>query len=111
MRERLGIGAACHGGSWLGRILTETWSVPILHTREGDRLSVRLAQRRPPPPSLAQIKARSSIRNDAIATAYATGAYTYREIDEYFGVHLVTVGLPLGPYRLQLPAAICKVGV
>ena len=31
-------------------------------------------------------------RNAAIASAYATGAYTYREIAEYFGVHLATVG-------------------
>ena len=59
---------------------------------DGDRLSVPLAQRRPPPPSLEQIKERSSNRNAAIATAYATGAYTYREIAEYFGVHLATVG-------------------
>jgi REP element-mobilizing transposase RayT len=59
---------------------------------DGDRLSVPLAQRRPPPPSLEQFKERSSNRNAAIATAYATGAYTYREIAEYFGVHLATVG-------------------
>jgi REP element-mobilizing transposase RayT len=58
----------------------------------GDRLSVPLAQRRPPPPSLAQIKARSPNTNDAIAAAYATGAYTYREIAEHFGLHLATVG-------------------
>ena len=59
---------------------------------EGDRLSVPQAQRRPPPPSLEQIKERSSNRNAAIAAAYATGAYTYREIAEYFGVHSATVG-------------------
>jgi len=57
-----------------------------------DRLSVPLAQRRPPPPSLEQIKGRSPNRNAAIAAAYATGAYTYREIAEYFRVHLATVG-------------------
>jgi len=59
---------------------------------EGDRLSVPQPQRRPPPPSLEQIEERSANRNAAIATAYATGAYTYREIAAYFGVHLATVG-------------------
>ena len=38
------------------------------------------------------IAAHSADRNAAIASAYATGAYTYREIAEYFGVHLATVG-------------------
>jgi transposase len=28
------------------------------------------------------------VRNDAIVAAYATGAYSYREIAEYFGLHL-----------------------
>jgi len=59
---------------------------------EGDRLSVPRTQRRPPPPSLAQIAEHSPTRNASIATAYATGGYTYREIAEYFGVHLATVG-------------------
>ena len=59
---------------------------------QGDRLSVPQAQRRPPPASLAQIAEQSVGRNAAIVTAYATGAYTYREIADYFGVHLVAVG-------------------
>jgi hypothetical protein len=59
---------------------------------EGDRLSVPQAQRRPLPPPLAQIREHSAGRNAAIVAAYATGAYTYREIAEYFGVHLATVG-------------------
>ena len=58
----------------------------------GDRLSVPQAQRRPPPASLAQIAEQSIGRNAAIVAAYATGAYTYREIADYFGVHLVAVG-------------------
>lgn len=59
---------------------------------DGDRLSVPRAQRRPPAPTLAQIAARSSGRDAAIAAAYATGAYTYREIADHFGIHLATVG-------------------
>ena len=58
----------------------------------GDTLSVPRAQRRPPPPSLAELAAHPDGRNAAIVAAYATGAYTYREIAEHFGVHLATVG-------------------
>jgi DNA-directed RNA polymerase specialized sigma24 family protein len=59
---------------------------------EGDRLSVPQAQRRPPAAPLVQIAERSAGRNAAIVAAYATGAYSYREIAAYFGVHLATVG-------------------
>jgi len=58
----------------------------------GDTMSVPQAQRRPPPPTLGQIAGQSAGRNAAIVAAYATGAYTYREIAGYFGVHLATVG-------------------
>ena len=58
----------------------------------GDTLSVPQAQRRPPAPPLAQIAQERGERNAAIVAAYATGAYTYREIAEHFGVHLATVG-------------------
>jgi putative transposase len=59
---------------------------------KGDTLSVPQAQRRRPPPSLAQIAERAGGRDPAIVAAYATGAHTYREIAAYFGVHLATVG-------------------
>lgn len=59
---------------------------------EGDTLSVPQVQRRPPAPSLEDLAARYAGRNAAIVAAYATGAYSYREIAEYFGIHLSTVG-------------------
>ena len=59
---------------------------------EGDALSVPQAQRRPPAPSLANIAASHGGRNAAIGVAYATGAYSYREIAEHFSIHLSTVG-------------------
>lgn len=59
---------------------------------KGDSLSIPQAHRRPPPPALSQIEAQHKERNPAIAAAYATGAYSYREIGEHFGVHLATVG-------------------
>ena len=58
----------------------------------GDTLSVPQAQRRPPPAPLSEIAARRGGRNAAIVAAYATGGYSYREIAEYFGVLLATVG-------------------
>ncbi|HEB80308.1 MAG TPA: addiction module toxin RelE, partial [Chromatiales bacterium] len=42
--------------------------------------------------ALAKIAAKYHERNDAIYAAYATGAYSYREIAEYYGLHLATVG-------------------
>ena len=59
---------------------------------QGDELSIPSAQRRAPAPTLAKISAKYPDRNNAIATAYATGAYSYREIAEYYGLHLATVG-------------------
>lgn len=58
----------------------------------GDVLTVPQAQRRPPAPALADISANHPDRNTAILVAYRTGAYSYREIAEHFGIHLATVG-------------------
>lgn len=59
---------------------------------EGDELSVPRAQRRRPTPSLATIARRHHGRDNAIVAAYATGAYSYRQIAEHFGLHSSTVG-------------------
>lgn len=59
---------------------------------QGDELSIPRAQRRAPAPTLVKIAARHHDRNDAIVAAYSTGAYSYREIAEYYGLHLATVG-------------------
>jgi len=59
---------------------------------QGDELSIPKAQRRAPAPSLEVIAGKHNDRDAAIAAAYATGAYSYREIAEYFGIHLATVG-------------------
>ncbi|WP_300318903.1 transposase [Accumulibacter sp.] len=58
----------------------------------GDELTVPKAQRRLAAASLGDIAAGHGERNAAIAAAYATGAYSYREIAAHFGVHLATVG-------------------
>jgi len=58
----------------------------------GDELSIPFGQRRTPAPALKKIETKHRNRNDAIVAAYDTGAYSYREIAEYFGLHLATVG-------------------
>ena len=50
------------------------------------------AHRRAPAPTLAQIAKRAPDRNSDIKQAHATGAYSYQQIAEYFGLHFTTVG-------------------
>ncbi len=57
-----------------------------------NELSIPRAQRRGPAPPLEEIARRYGERDDAIVQAYATGAYSYREIAEFFDIHLATVG-------------------
>ncbi len=59
---------------------------------QGDEQSIPQAQRQVPAVSLDQIADKYRARNDAIIAAYATGAYSYREIAEHFGLHLATIG-------------------
>lgn len=61
-------------------------------TRQRDDVQIPAAQRRAPAPSLAQIERSSKHRDQAIAHAHATGAYSYQQIAEHFGVHFTTVG-------------------
>lgn len=58
----------------------------------GDELSIPRAQRRAPATSLAAIAVKHRDRDDAIVAAYASGAYSYREIAKHFGLHLATIG-------------------
>lgn len=60
---------------------------------DGDELSIPQVQRRAPAPALKDIAGQHGEQRDVtIMAAYATGAYTYRQIAEYFGLHLATVG-------------------
>ncbi|MES9899971.1 MAG: hypothetical protein ABW148_13245 [Sedimenticola sp.] len=58
----------------------------------GYELTVPRAQRRAPAIPLDVIASDHGNRNAAIVAAYATGAYSYREIAFHFGIHLATVG-------------------
>ncbi|MBF0218148.1 MAG: transposase [Gammaproteobacteria bacterium] len=68
---------------------------------KGDELTIPGAQRRAPPPSIAEIADKYIERDDAIMAAYATGAYSYREIAEYFSLHLASVGRIVRKRMLQ----------
>jgi REP element-mobilizing transposase RayT len=53
---------------------------------------VSKAQRRILAKSLEEYRSRYQTRNEAMARAYLSGAYSMREIGDFFGVHAVTVG-------------------
>lgn len=57
-----------------------------------DEVNVPKRQRRPPAPSLTALAARHADRDVAMAKAHATGAYSYQQIADEFGVHFTTVG-------------------
>ena len=59
--------------------------------QRGD-VQIPIAHRRAPAKPLAEIVKRASSRNDAIKAAHATGAYSYQQIAEHFGIHFTTVG-------------------
>ena len=48
------------------------------------------AQRRPPAKSLEDIS-KAHVRDMAILQAYASGAYTLKEIGEHFGLHYLRI--------------------
>jgi DNA-directed RNA polymerase specialized sigma24 family protein len=56
-----------------------------------ESVSVPRAQRRPPAPSLDAIQRAHTDRNAAIAAAYASGAYSYQQIGDHFGLHFSSV--------------------
>jgi hypothetical protein len=55
-------------------------------------VQIPAAQRRAPALSLTDIEAGAESRNAAIVVAYATGAYSYQQIADHFGLHFTTVG-------------------
>lgn len=86
-----------HGGRYEGRSI---WGMAVFIERMQQHVEARVradvqipqAQRRPPATPLVEIARKEASREAAIVAAYATGAYSYQDIAEYFGVHFTTVG-------------------
>ncbi|MDH5553021.1 MAG: transposase [Nitrosomonas sp.] len=60
---------------------------------EIDDLNIPKIQKRPIAMPLSEIATQTKDRNSAIITAYKTGAYSQREIGEYYQLHPSTVGV------------------
>ncbi len=70
-------------------------------TSFSDDINIPKAQRRAPAMPLESIERDSKGRDDAVIKAYATGAYTYQQIGNYFGIHFTTVGRIVRNLRAQ----------
>ena len=70
--------------------------VEQMHNRlvrgQRDDVQIPKPQRQGLPPSLEEIRREAASRDAAILTAYASGAYSYAEIGDFFGLHFTTVG-------------------
>ena len=60
--------------------------------KEKDDLNIPKQQRRPIALPLSEIAAQHKDRNTAIIAAYKTGAYSQREIGEFYQLHPTTIG-------------------
>ncbi|MDP1950452.1 MAG: hypothetical protein Q8K59_05045 [Nitrosomonas sp.] len=63
--------------------------------KEKDDLNIPRQQKRPIAKPLAEIAAQHKDRKTAIIAAYKTGAYSQREIGEFYQLHPTTIGIIL----------------
>jgi len=68
---------------------------------DGSLREIPAAQKRPVAKSLSFYQRENKGRNLAMAKAYLSGAYSMREIGEFFGVHAMTVGRAVRAYELR----------
>ncbi|MEO5343692.1 MAG: transposase [Gammaproteobacteria bacterium SHHR-1] len=66
--------------------------VQAQHAELSETVGVPKAQKSRPAVSLDQLASLHDSRNDAIVAAYATGAYSYQQLADFFGLHFTTVG-------------------
>ena len=66
---------------------------------DGSLREIPAAQKRPVAKSLSFYQRENKDRNLAMAKAYLSGAYSMREIGEFFGVHAMTVGRAVRAYE------------
>ena len=67
--------------------------------REKDDLNIPQQQKRPIAKSLSEIAAQHEDRTAAIIAAYKTGAYSQREIGEFYQLHPTTIGVIVRKYK------------
>ena len=59
---------------------------------EAEDINIPRAHRRRPAPTLTNIERAHENRDQAVISAHDTGAYSYQQIAEHFGIHFTTVG-------------------
>jgi REP element-mobilizing transposase RayT len=59
---------------------------------QGKDLQIPKIQKRAVAKTIAEYEATAQNRNDAIRLAYASGAYSYQELGDYFGLHFTQIG-------------------
>ena len=55
-------------------------------------LQIPKIQKRPVAKSIQEYEKVSNSRDEAIVKAYASGAYSYQELGDYFGLHFTRIG-------------------
>lgn len=83
---------ALHGQTYLGDVDFVERVQEHVEARVRADIQIPEVQRRVPARPLVEIAKEELTREAAIVAAYTTGAYSYQEIAEYFGIHFTTVG-------------------
>ncbi|NIA69521.1 addiction module toxin RelE [Pelagibius litoralis] len=71
----------------------------------GDLREIPRAQWQPPPPALESFAQGAASRDEAMALAYLSGAYSQAAIASYFGVHYSSVSRAIRRYERRQPMA------
>jgi REP element-mobilizing transposase RayT len=67
----------------------------------GEDVNIPRVQQRGPAPQISAFRRQYKNRDEAIQTAYETGAYSYQQIGKEFGVHFTTVGRIVRRHRSE----------
>lgn len=76
-----------HGQVFLGNEQFVERMQARMEAKMREDVQIPAVQRRAPALSLTDIEAGAESRNAAIVVAYATGAYSYQQIADHFGLH------------------------
>ena len=79
----------------LNGVFTQWSNVGQMRSKLGERdedVNIPRVQQRGPVPKLSALRRQHKNRDNAIRAGYKTGAYSYQQIANEFGVHFTTVG-------------------